>query len=110
MGPHLLGTGRGYPWVLRKPVYVTYVDGSCALYRVESVTKCLGDKLFIDEFFAYGDDNVLGLMLWNCGYKLVSIPTIVASHARGLSFGRKRGSLAHYLIERARYALSYITS
>jgi len=77
---------------------------------VESVTKRLGDKLFIDEFFAYGDDNVLGLMLWNCGYKLVSIPTIVASHARGLSFGRKRGSLVHYLIERMRYALSYITN
>jgi len=52
--------------------------------------KCLGDKLFIDEFFAYGDDNVLGLMLWNCGYKLVGIPEVVASHARGLTFGRKK--------------------
>ena len=107
---HLLGAGHEYPWVLRKPVYITYVDGSCALYRVESVVKCLGDKLFIDEFFAYGDDNVLGLMLWNCGYKLVGIPEVVASHARGFSFGRKRGSLAHYLVERGRYAPPYITN
>jgi len=49
---YLLGEGHEYPWVLRKPVYVTYADGSCVLYRVESVLKSLGNKLFIDEFSA----------------------------------------------------------
>jgi len=45
-----LGVRHEYPWILSKPIYVTYVDGSCALYRVESILKCLGNKLFIDEF------------------------------------------------------------
>lgn len=98
-----------YPWILRKPIYVTFVDGSCSLYNVKSVLKCLGNKLFIDDFFAYGDDNVLGLMLWNCGYKLIGIPEIVASHVGGLTFGRE-SNLSTYLWERNRIALALTTN
>jgi GT2 family glycosyltransferase len=87
---YLLGSDQLHPWILRRPIHVTYVDGSCTLYRVESLSKCTGDKLFIDEFFGYGDDNVLGLILWNCRYRLIAIPEIIASHARGLTFGRRR--------------------
>jgi len=47
---YLAGEYHKYPWILRKSIYVTYTDGSCTLYRVESVLKCLGNKLFIDEF------------------------------------------------------------
>jgi GT2 family glycosyltransferase len=108
---HLLGSNQVYPWILRRPIYVTYVDGCCSLYRVESLLKCTGDKLFIDEFFGYGDDNVLGLMLWSCGYKLVAIPEIIANHARGLTFGRrKRSNISIYLSERNRVALTQITN
>jgi len=108
---YVLGQDHEYPWILKKPVYVTYPDGSCALYRVESIVRSLGNKLFIDEFFGYGDDNVLGLMMWNHGYKLIAIPDAVASHARSLTFGRgKRGALAVYLNERNRIALSLITN
>jgi len=114
--PHILGQGHEYPWILKKPVYVTYADGSCVLYRVESIARSLGNKLFIDEFFGYGDDNVLGLIMWNHGYKLIAIPEAVASHARGLTFGRltfgrdKRSALEVYLNERNRIALSLITN
>ena len=45
--------------------------------------KCVGEKLFVEEFFGYGDDNVLGLMLWSCSFKLVAVPEAVASHVRG---------------------------
>jgi len=111
LGSYLLGRGHEYPWILKKPVYVTYADGSCMLYRVESIVRSLGNKLFIDEFFGYGDDNVLGLMMWNHGYKLIAIPEAVASHARGLTFGRgKRSALTVYLGERNRIALSLITN
>jgi GT2 family glycosyltransferase len=106
---YLLGSGNAYPWILRKPIYVTYADGSTALYRVESVLKCVGEKLFIDEFFAYGDDNVLGLMLWNCGFPLISIPEVVTYHARGLTFKRK-GGLGAYLLDRNRVALAFISN
>jgi GT2 family glycosyltransferase len=108
---HVLGQGQEYPWILKKPVYVTYADGSCVLYRVESIVRSLGNKLFVEEFFGYGDDNVLGLMMWNHGYKLIAIPEAVANHARGLTFGKgKRSALAVYLGERNRIALSLITN
>jgi GT2 family glycosyltransferase len=110
---HPLGEGHEYPWILKKPIYVTYANGSCVLYRVESIVRSLGNKLFIDEFFGYGDDNVLGLIMWNHGYKLIAIPEAVASHARGLTFGigrGKRSALAVYLGERNRIALSLITN
>jgi len=108
---YALGGYHEYPWILRKPMYVTYVDGSCALYRVESVLKCLGDKLFIDEFFGYYEDVALSLMMWNRGYRSVAIPEIVANHFRSLSFGRgKKSVLSTYLYERNRFALSLITN
>ena len=50
---YLVGEYHEYPWILRKPVYVTFVSASSALYKVESVLKCLGNRLFIDEFFGY---------------------------------------------------------
>jgi len=108
---HVLGSNQVYPWILRRPIYVTYVDGCCSLYRVESLLKCTGGKLFIDEFFGYGDDNVLGLMLWSCGCRLIAIPEIIASHARGLTFGRgRRSTISIYLGERNRVALTQITN
>ncbi|MGB9816181.1 MAG: glycosyltransferase family 2 protein [Desulfurococcaceae archaeon] len=108
---HVLGSNQEYPWILRKPIYVTYVDGCCSLYRVESLLKCTGGKLFINEFFGYGDDNVLGLMLWSCDCRLIAIPEIIASHARGLTFGRGRKSTTStYLSERNRVALTQITN
>jgi GT2 family glycosyltransferase len=107
--PYVLGRDREYPWVLQKPIYVTYVDGSCALYRVESVVKCLDNKLFIDEFFGYGDDHVLGLIMWNNGYKSVAIPEAVASHVRSLTFGIG-SNFSLYLNERSRIALTQITN
>jgi len=106
---YAFGRYREYPWVLRRPFYITYADGCCSLYKVNAILKCVGEKLFIDEFFAYGDDNVLGLMLWNCGFSLVSVPEVVAYHARGLTFKRK-GGLGAYLSDRNRVALAFITN
>ena len=106
---HFIGAGHEYPWVLRKPIYVTYVDGSSALYRVKSLMKCLGDKLFIDEFFGYSEDSALGLMMWNYGYKSVAIPEPVAAHARNLTF-RSKTALTVYLSKRNRIALALNTN
>jgi len=49
-------------------------------------------------------------MMWNCGYKSITIPEPVVSHARGLTFGKKRGSTSHYLSTRNWIALSMITN
>jgi len=106
---YLLGRGHEHPWILRRPIYVTYADGAVALYRVESVLKCVGEKLFIDEFFAYGDDSILGWLLWNCGFPSISVAEVVAYHARSLTFKRK-GGLGAYLTDRNRIAQAFITN
>jgi GT2 family glycosyltransferase len=80
-----------------------------ALHRVECVLKCLGNKLFIDEFFGHYDDIVLGLMLWNCGFKSIAIPEIVAEHLRGSTFS-KRSPLSEYLLYRNRIVMAQITN
>jgi len=105
-----LGEYHEYPWILSKPVYVTYVSGSSALYRVEHILRYIGNKLFINELFGYYDDDVLSLIMWNYGYKSVSIPEIIASHVGGLTFGRKKSTFSVYLNERNRIALSIITN
>lgn len=103
------GEGEPYPWILRRPIYLSYADGSCVLYRVDAVKRCCGDKLFIDELFGYGDDSILGLMLWNHGFSSVSINEVVAEHLRGASFGR-RSLLSLYLHLRNHVALSEVSN
>jgi GT2 family glycosyltransferase len=107
--PCRLGADHEYPWILRKPVYVTFTTGAVALYDVGAVLKCIGDKLFLDELFAYYDDVVLGLMLWSCGFSSISIPKVVAYHARGSTL-RRKGSFGVYLFERNRIAIALISN
>ncbi|MEM2206872.1 MAG: glycosyltransferase family 2 protein [Ignisphaera sp.] len=102
-----IGVGKPAPWIVKKPFYITYADGAYALYRVDCILKSMGEKLFFNEFLSYGDDNVLGLVLWNNGYKVIAIPEIIATHRRGTTF-RKQHKI--YLGERNRIALSYITN
>lgn len=49
-------------------------------------------------------------MMWNCGYKLISVPKPVASHVGGLTLWRKQPIFTRYLLERRRVALSIITN
>ncbi|MCC6024148.1 MAG: glycosyltransferase, partial [Thaumarchaeota archaeon] len=106
---YMLGDGKEYPWILRKPIRVSYASGSCSLYKSEKVLECLGDKLFIEDFFGYGDDNVLGLMLWSNGYEIRAVPDVVAEHARSLTF-RGYGIFSAYLSIRNRVALAQIAN
>jgi len=66
-----------------KPVhndyYVSYSDGCYSIYRVEALEK-LGKVPFIWSMFAYFDDNILGIKLWNIGYTVKCIPHITAKH------------------------------
>jgi GT2 family glycosyltransferase len=107
--PCRLGADHEFPWILRKPVYVTFTTGAVALYDVGAVLKCVGNKLFLDELFVYYDDVVLGLMMWSCGFSSISIPKIVAYHARGSTF-RRKGSFGVYFFERNRIAIALISN
>ena len=94
---------------IKRPMYITYADGSYSIYKVKAIKECIGGKLFIDEFFAYADDNILCLQLWNCGYTVRSFPYVVAKHRRRSTF-RGFTALKAYLTIRNSVALKEITN
>lgn len=99
------------PKALKKPLYVTYSDGSYSVYRVEAIKRAVGaeDKLFDDFMFAYYDDIVIGLKLWNSGFRVLSLPFVVARHRRSSSFGRIKSSQV-YLTHRGITVLNEISN
>ena len=99
------------PNVLKKPIHITYSDGSYSVYRVDAIKKAIGaeDKLFDDFMFAYYDDIVIGLKLWNSGFKVLSLPFVAARHRRSSSF-RKIKSSQIYLGQRGMTVLNEISN
>ncbi|GAY26249.1 glycosyl transferase [Desulfurococcaceae archaeon AG1] len=77
-----------------RPLYISYPNGAYSIWRVDAVLKAnKTERMFYDELFAYCDDIVLGLKIWDSGYKAASFPYIVAKHSRGSTLGR------HYLAQ-----------
>jgi GT2 family glycosyltransferase len=71
---------------ISKPHYVTYAEGAYMLVNAEIVRRaCLGGKPFIDETFLYLDNALLGLMLWNKGYRTAYIPIKSGYHYANLT-------------------------
>ena len=64
-----------------RPQYVTYADGAYMVVRTSAIKRaCPNGKPFIDEAFLYFDDYVLGLLLWNRGYKVKYYPVEAGLH------------------------------
>ena len=90
---------------LTEPMHgVSYTSGCFSVYRMEAVKKINhhGGLLFEPDFFAYGDDKVLGLELWEAGYKCVCIDTVAGYHVGSRS---SKAEFQFYLAERAWVAL-----
>jgi len=85
---------------IHKPQEPTYLDGAYIICKTE-VLKRLGTP-FIDETFAYLDDNLLGLRLWNTGYKLLFVPHDFGIHYVSQTF--RRTGLQRYYALRSRIA------
>jgi len=89
------------PKLLDKSITISYADGAYSIYRVSAVKKALGysDKIFDRLTFMYYDDTILGLKLWNKGYRIKSFPFITARHFRGSVpiFSRKTRPIYIYL-------------
>lgn len=99
------------PLDVKKVFYISYADGACSLYKVDAVKKATGftDKIFYDEMFGYFDDSILGLQLWNSGFKIISFPKITALHRRSSTF-RVLSLIKLYLMTRGYYALNELTN
>ena len=86
--------------------YVTYADGAYMVVRTEVVRKVMpGGKPFIDETFLYLDDVLLGLVMWNRGYRVKYVPADTGFHFANMS---TRGSLVSRYVIRSFTALSTI--
>jgi GT2 family glycosyltransferase len=99
------------PKDISRPLVITYPSGAFAVYRVKAVLDVWHgkEKLFFDFGFGYLDDNVLGLQLWNHGWKCKFYPVISGKHRQGASFG-KASPLRAYLSLRNSLLLGYITN
>jgi GT2 family glycosyltransferase len=92
---------------INKEHYVTYADGAYMLVKAEAVRKaCSNGKPFIEETFLYLDDSLLGLILWNRGYKIKYIPVDSGVHFVSMT---TRGSKVTYYSTRGSTALWYLT-
>lgn len=96
---------------LTKPIYATSPDGAYSVCRVTAIKKIRGcdDKMFDDFLFACYDDHLLGLRLWNHGFKVKVVPLITAKHKRGSSF-RKVTPLQFYLGIRNRIIINEMSN
>ncbi|NPA69395.1 MAG: glycosyltransferase family 2 protein [Crenarchaeota archaeon] len=72
-------------------LYVTYIKGAYALYKVNILKKiCLkyGD-LFPRQAFGYWDDDLLGLRAWSMNFKMAAFPVLTCKHYESLTFKRE---------------------
>jgi len=87
---------------INKPHYVTYAEGAYMLVKAEIIRRVGPDgKPFIDETFLYLDDTLLGLILWNKGYKVAYVPIKAGYHYHGLT----TKPIVNYYVARASTAM-----
>lgn len=103
---------QGYnPKSLEAPVFTTSPDAAYSVLRVEAIKRiALQNKQLFDNYlFCYFDDHILGLRLWNAGFKVKVFPIITSKHNRGTSFKRSR-TLQAYLKMRNLLILNEISN
>jgi len=87
--------------------YVTYADGAYMVVRTGIIKKvCPAGKPFINETFLYLDDYLLGLIIWNRGYKVAYIPVKSGYHYAHLTI---KSTINYYKV-RANTALIALLS
>ena len=78
---------------INKPHYVTYASGEYMVVKNEIIKVCPDGKPFIDETFLYLDDNLLGVILWNRGYKVAYVPVKSGIHYAHSTTGSSKAKL-----------------
>ncbi|MEM2999371.1 MAG: glycosyltransferase [Candidatus Bathyarchaeia archaeon] len=95
---------------IERCIYPTYTSGAYTIYRIDAVRSLYSeDKLFYDEMFAYLDDSIICLKMWNKGWKVKTIPVVTAEHKKSESF-KKVSLLKFYLGIRNHLILAEITN
>jgi GT2 family glycosyltransferase len=85
----LFGIVTSYPSEFKdwkfKEIYETYPYGAVALLKNEAILEANKgiNQIFDEEIFIYFDDTLLGLKLWNIGWKVLFYPLLTARHLGG---------------------------
>jgi GT2 family glycosyltransferase len=64
--------------------HITYPTGAYMVVKAEKRIFPEG-KPFIDSTFLYLDDDIIGLMLWNHGYRVAYVPVKAGVHLESLT-------------------------
>jgi GT2 family glycosyltransferase len=87
--------------VYNKPKFVGCTSGGAMLVR-KGVFCTLGG--FDPDYFAYFEDVDFCLRAWEFGYKMMYVPSSIAYHKFGGSFGKKASNARIYYCQRNRLA------
>ena len=99
---------------LKKPLILSYVEGTMPVYKVEALTQALknSNDLFVEgAFMYYLEDVFVSLALWNAGYKSLILPINTGQHQR-MAVSRQHvesNQLYHYRL-RNQIALLWLTN
>jgi GT2 family glycosyltransferase len=82
-----------------KPHYITYPTGAYMVIKAEIIKRVFpGGKPFMDVTFLYLDDDLVGLTLWNHGYKVAYIPVKAGVHFESLTLKRMSRRALYYAL------------
>jgi GT2 family glycosyltransferase len=95
----------------KNPRYITFASGCYSVHRVSSIKTAVdrNDSIFDEFMFAYYDDWVLGLKMWNAAFEVAAFPIMAARHKESSSFTRVR-SFQVYLETRGVFTLNEISN
>lgn len=95
---------------IKRDIYVTYTSGAYTIYRIDAIRTLYNeDKLFHNQMFAYFDDNIICLKMWNRSWTVKAIPFIAAHHKKFETF-KKVSLFKFYLGIRNYLVLTEITN
>jgi GT2 family glycosyltransferase len=96
-----------------QPIYVSYVESTMPVYKVEAVKRSLDDDETMyatNGFMYYLEDVFLSLMLWSHSYKSVVLPLIAGEHHRVTTPKFCRTKRLSYYFLRNHIALLHLTN
>ena len=100
-------------WINGLYTYVTFVEGTLPLYRVDAVKKALGKygekRLYITAAkFYYLEDILVSLLMWCQGYTVALLGKVIGVHHRKLTIKNIERSRRFYdIVQRNYYTLRF---
>ncbi|MEM3873127.1 MAG: glycosyltransferase family 2 protein, partial [Nitrososphaeria archaeon] len=103
---YAIGLGKKHHPYFKRSYNVTYTCGAYSVYRVNALRGL--KEVYFPEAFGYLDDDLIGLRMWNLGYKSKYFPVEAGTHYSGTTF-MKYNTLADECNVRNRLILRLIT-